>query len=147
MKLHAQHWKTHLLSAEGISPIPVTLTCMEKPRLEGDGHCLLSSNAPYTWIHGFLSWGRDTGHGKAGSSVLHSSWRSAPHSTTWALLPSPRCRGMQAAPRQVTSPWAISAWHGHTVFESSSHHFFLCVEQVLERQEMGLRHPTPSLNE
>lgn len=145
MKRQAQHWKTHLLSAEEISPIPVTLACTEKPGLEGDGHSLQQCSLDLNpWIS-IMQQRCRTRKGSILCSALILETSPTQHSLSSAT--KSKVQGMQTALGRVTSPWAISASHGHTVFESSSHHFFLHVEWVLEGQEMGLRHPAPSVNE
>jgi len=71
--------------ADEIFPVQVTLICIEKPWLEGDGHCLLSSNAPCTnpWIYTFKGMCRR----------LKISWQR----TAWAQLPGVKCQGADSS--------------------------------------------------
>lgn len=79
-------------------------------------------------------------------SALGGSWRLALCSTTWALPPSPRCRGC----KQLQDKWHpvdhLSLMQTQSVWGQLSP-FLVLHRKGVEGREMGLRHPAPSLND
>lgn len=94
------------ICAEEISPIRVTTA---KWSLEGHGHCVLSSNAPCTWIHRFVSRELQDKEDQRPLLCTQRSLEISPTQHNLSSATSSKVQGMQRGLRQTTSPWTSSA--------------------------------------